>query len=146
MPHLTTGAECTGHAAARLDISHLGTIVQQLFSAGLAPSTKNMYRAGGNHYVKLCERLKLTAFPVTENTLTLFVASLYNDGLSGNTAKIYLIAIGLDDPKHGRDATLGVYDQGIPKVIRRKHSPTPTNNTTDLGETESSLGTGSCSA
>ena len=114
MPRLTTGAECTGHAAARLDISRLDTIVQQMFSAGVVPSTKNTYRAGGNRYVKLCENLKLIAFPVTENTLTLFVASLHNDGLSGNTAKTYLagvrytqIAMGLDDPNTGGMPHLG---------------------------------------
>ena len=110
-------------AAARLDISRLDTIVQQLISAGLAPSTKNTYRAGGNRYVTWCEKLKLTAFLVTENTLTLFVASLYNDGLSGNTAKTYLagvrciqIAMGLDDPNMGGMPRLGYTIRGFRKL------------------------------
>ena len=52
--------------------------------------------------------MKLTVFPVNGNTLTLFFASLYNDGLSDNTDKTYLasihysqIAMGLDDPNMG---------------------------------------------
>ena len=50
----------------------------------------------------------LPVYPAMERTLSLFVASLYRDGLAGSTAKNYLagvrnaqIAMGLDDPNMG---------------------------------------------
>ena len=89
-----------------MDISHLDSVVRQLFSAGLATSTKKTYKTGGDRYVDFCTKAGITAFPVSERALSLFAASLFNDGLSGNTAKTYLagirytqIAMGLPDPK-----------------------------------------------
>ena len=72
-----------GNPAARLDVCYLHTVVQQLFSAGLAESTKSTYRAGSNRYIKLCGEAGLSAYPAMERTLSLFVASLYIDSLAG---------------------------------------------------------------
>ena len=75
-----------GIPAARLDVGYPDTIVQQLFSAGLVESTKSTYTeqevTGTNNCVARAE-----AYPATERTLSLFVASLYKDGLAGSTAK-----------------------------------------------------------
>eukprot|EP00731_Ephydatia_muelleri_P033273 Em0027g21a len=100
------GPAATSFGAPGLDISHLDSVVRQLFSAGLATSTKKTYKTGGDRYVDFCTKAGITAFPVSERALSLFAASLFNDGLSGNTAKTYLagirytqIAMGLPDPK-----------------------------------------------
>ena len=45
---------------------------------------EHIYRAGSNRYKQLCGA---EAYPATERTLSLFVASLYKDGLAGSTAK-----------------------------------------------------------
>ena len=112
-----------GNQAARLDIGYLDTVVQQLFSTGLADSTKNTYRAGSNRYIKLCSKVGLTAHPATERTLSLFVASMYKDGLAGSTAKTYLagvrysqIAMGMDDPDMGSMLRLEYAVKGFRKL------------------------------
>ena len=38
-------------AAAKLDVSILGVVVQQLFSAGLAPASQNNYKSGTNRFL-----------------------------------------------------------------------------------------------
>ena len=112
-----------GNQAARLDIGYLDTVVQQLFSTGLADSTKNTYRAGNNRYIKLCSKVGLTAYPATERTLSLFVASMYKDGLAGSTAKTYLagvrysqITMGMDDPDMGSMLRLEYAVKGFRKL------------------------------
>ena len=126
-----------GNPAARLDIGYLDTVVQQLFSAGLADSTKNTYRAGSNRYIKLCSEVGLTAYPATERTLSLFVASMYKDGLAGSTAKTYLagvrysqIAMGMDDPDMGSMLRLEYAVKGFRKLsggpVRSRLPITPT--------------------
>ena len=80
--------------------------VQDLFSAGIAPSTHKTYRSGSKRFIQFCEQYGISEpFPVNEQVLVYFVASLYRGGLSGGTVKSYLaavrhaqIALGLDDP------------------------------------------------
>ena len=97
-------------AAARLDLTSLDTVVQELFYAGIAPSTWKTYQSGSKRYVSFCNKFKIhTPFPVTEKTLTFLVAYMYKEKLSGGTVKSYLaavrhiqIALGLGDPHMGR--------------------------------------------
>ena len=88
-----------------MDITSLEPVVLQLFSAGIASSTQRVYRTGTNRYVTFCSKFALTPFPVSELKLCYFVAHIFNDGVSGRTAKTYLsgirhsqIALGLGDP------------------------------------------------
>ena len=76
--------------------------VRELFSAGLAASSKS----GSNRYCTFCSSVSVTPFPVSEYVLCLFVAHLYQDGLSSATVKSYLsavryvqIASGFGDPR-----------------------------------------------
>ena len=81
--------------------------VQRLFSAGLAPSTRRNYESGARRYLSFCTQYSvLNPFPVTESTLTQFVAFLFEAQLTGATVKNYLaavrytqIALGLGDPE-----------------------------------------------
>ena len=74
----------------------------------------------------------MLAFPTSENTLCLFVASLYQEGLAGSSAKSYLaavrysqIAMGLGDPKMSEWPRLSYIVRGFKKLTaasRRKES------------------------
>ncbi|KAL5510124.1 hypothetical protein EMCRGX_G005615 [Ephydatia muelleri] len=102
----STGAQSVSPGAPGLDLGRLDAVVRELFSAGLAASTRNSYRSWSKRYVDFCGLKSLNPFPIAERTLSLFLAYLYTKGLSGNTAKTYLagirytqIAMGLADPK-----------------------------------------------
>ncbi len=90
-------------ATTGLDIPNLESIVQQLFSAGIAGSTQLVYRSGTTRYLRFCSQYP---FPVSERSLCYFLVCLFNDGVAGRTAKTYLsgirhsqIALGLGDPR-----------------------------------------------
>ena len=90
----TTGPSgLTGHGAARLDPSQLGALVQELFAAGLAPSTQKSYKSGERRYLQFCATVDQSPYPVSERGLSAFVAFLYQQGLSAATMKSYLAAV-----------------------------------------------------
>ena len=74
--------------ATGLDIEEL-----ELFTAGLAPSTQKVYRAGVARYSQFCKEGRLTPFPVLERMLMLFVGFLHQQGLVAGTAKSDLAAV-----------------------------------------------------
>ena len=81
-------------------------MVQELSAAGVAPSTKKVYGAGGRRYKTFCDQGGLQAYPVSEQGLMLFAAHLFTEKLSHGTIKSYLAAIryeqiclGFGDPK-----------------------------------------------
>jgi len=103
-----------------LDISSLVPTVHELFSAGLAKSTQRTYKSGSKRYVDFCNKYTLTPFPISESTLTYFVAFLYNEGLSAGTVKSYMsaarytqIAMGFGDPDVGGMAQLEFVLKGL---------------------------------
>lgn len=79
--------------SARLDLSSLDSAVQQLFSAGLANSTKKSYQSGANRYIRFCSLFGVTPYPTTEQSLSYFVGYLFQEGLSASTVKGYLSAV-----------------------------------------------------
>ena len=98
----------------------MGTIVQQLFSAGIAQSTRNTYRSGSDRYIRLRAALGITPFP----------ASLYRDGLAGTTAKTYLsgirfaqISLGGKDPDISSMPYLEYVLKGFRKLAAGKSRP-----------------------
>ena len=113
-----------------MDLGGLDAVVRELFSAGLAASTRSSYRSGSKRYVDFCSSKSLSPFPVAERTLSLFLASLYSEGLSGNTAKTYLagirytqIAMGLGDPKISEMQQLEYIIKGFRKLSGGKARP-----------------------
>ena len=111
----------------------MDAVVRELFSAGLAASTRNSYRSGSKRYVDFCVLKSLNSFPVAERTLSLFLAYLYTEGLSGNTAKAYLagirytqIAMGLADPEISEMQQLEYIAKGFRKLAGGK-APVPPN-------------------
>ena len=126
----STGAQSVSPGAPRLDLGCLDAVVRELFSAGLAASTRNSYRSGSKRYVDFCALISLNPFPVAERTLSLFLAYLYTEGLSGNTAKTYLagirytqIAMGLADPKISEMQQLEYITKGFRKLAGGKARP-----------------------
>ena len=115
--------------AAGLDFSNLDTAVQELFSVGLAASTRRTYQSGSECFVQFCRTFAVThPFPVSERTLTYFVAYLYQEKLAASTVKSYMaavrhtqIALGLVDPGMGRMSQL----EYVVKGLKRQTSGRP---------------------
>ena len=99
--------------------------VQELFSAGIAPLTQKTYRSGSKRF---SEQYGISEpFPVNEQVLVYFVASLYRGGLSGGTVKSYLaavrhaqIALGLGDPHSAEMPQLEYVSKGVKKMTAAK--------------------------
>ena len=110
-------------------VPSLGPVVQELFAAGLAVSTRRSYHTGERRYVIFCQTVNLVPFPATEANLIAFVASLYCQRLAAGTVKSYLaavrhaqIAIGLGDPQIGAMPQLEYVLKGLKrKVAGRQH-------------------------
>ena len=122
LPHFPGSSGTSRGAAARLDITCLVPAVQELFSAGIATSTRRTYRSGSSRYLQFCESFNVTPFPVSESGLSFFVAFLYRQGLSGGTVKSYLAAIryvqislGLGDPHTAAMPQLEYVVKGVKK-------------------------------
>ena len=111
-----------------MDLGRLDAVVCELFSAGLAASTRNSYRSGSKRYVEFCSSKGLNSFPVAERTLSLFLAYLYTEGLSGNTAKTYLAGIrytqiAMADPRISEMQQLEYTVKGFRKLSGGKARP-----------------------
>ncbi len=109
---------CWHGASAGLDLLGLGAVIQELFSAGLAPASQRNYQTGSRRYLTFCSLARVTPpFPVTESMLAHFVAWLYSSNLASSTVKNYLAAVHHPDisrhggPSYGNDATVGVCTQ-----------------------------------
>ena len=108
----------------------MGSTLHQLFAAGLATSAKESYQSGSNRYIRFCSLYNLPPFPTCERSLSLFVAYLYQEGLSASTVKGYLsavrysqISLGFGDPKIGEMPQLEYVTKGM-----RKLSSTPSRS------------------
>jgi len=104
----TTAIPCTiasnlfgDSSKARLAIFDLVPLVQELFTAGTAPSTWKVYCTGASRYTKFCEATILIAYPTSENTLMLFVTHLQSEGLDPGTTKSYLAGVRNDQIRAG---------------------------------------------
>lgn len=60
-----------------------------------------MYRSGCDRFLKFCLQASLTPFPVTENTLLLFVGHLHQARLAHGTMKSYLAAVRYEQIRSG---------------------------------------------
>lgn len=114
-----------------MDVSSLEALVQDLFSAGLAPSSQRNYQSGTRRYLKFCtDTLINDPFPTTEPTLTLFVAWLHAQNLSSGTVKNYLaavrhsqISLGLGDPQMGSMPRLEYVVRGMKRKAQTVKQP-----------------------
>ena len=68
-------------------------VLQQFLEVELAPSTRKVYTAGWNRYLKFAHTFSLACLPVTSEKATLFVAFLGTQGLSLSTIESYLSAL-----------------------------------------------------
>ena len=78
---------------ARLVLTALDRSVEQYFSSGLASSTRRVYMAAYNHYLKFCNLYALCTAPASEHLLCRFVTYLTMDKVSGNSVKVYLSVV-----------------------------------------------------
>ena len=89
-----SSSETTGVSPTGLVISQLETQAQRLIDSGLAQSTKKVYSSAIAIYLSFCTRLNLAPVPASENTLTLFVAELFQTK-AYNTVHTYLAGVRL---------------------------------------------------
>ena len=82
------------HGPARLDTANLEATVRELFTAGLAESTRKIYQSGERRYLSFCPTLGESPYLTTERSLARFISHIYNQGLSASTMKGCLAAIG----------------------------------------------------
>ena len=78
---------------ARLDLGAVGSTLQRLLQAGLAPSTQRAYRSGKKKYLAYCQSVGTAPLPTSEEKLMNFVAAMVNQGLKQQTMKGYLSAV-----------------------------------------------------
>ena len=67
--HPTSISGHDSQGAARLDDATLGTTVQRLLQAGLAPATQRSCLAGKRKYLNFCQQTSTPPLPVTERKL-----------------------------------------------------------------------------
>ncbi len=113
----------------------MGTTVQRLFSAGLAPATRRNYGTRERRYLAFCQQFNVTTpFPVTEHVLAAFVAFLFGQKLAAGSVKNYLaavwhaqIALGFVDPHMGSMPQLEYMVRGLKRLAapasRQQHLP-----------------------
>ena len=130
----------SGASTARLDVHSLVPIVQKLFAAGIAPSTRKVYSTGGRRYEDFCTLSKLKPYPTSEKILALFVGYLYMEGLAPGTIKSFLAAVrydqvarGFGNPNIGGMPQLEYVVRGLkrstPVKTRKRASNTPNSST-----------------
>ena len=76
-----------------MDVTQLVPLIQGLFAAGLAESTRKAYQVGGVRYSKFCREAGLTPYLASEEVLLFFIAHLHQEKLAHGTIKSYLAAI-----------------------------------------------------
>lgn len=59
-----------------LGLTDLDKVVHELFSKGIAESTRAVYRSGWHRYTRFCTSINHSPLPLTEYTLCHFAASL----------------------------------------------------------------------
>ena len=99
----TTAAD--GHVTAsapRLDLSQLEANVSVYLEQALAPSTLRTYTSGQHRFLRFCQDADLSPLPLTEQTLSFFVAYLGREGLTHQTIKCYLSALHFMQIKAGQ--------------------------------------------
>ena len=110
-------------ATAGLDFSGLGSLVQELFAAGLAPSTLRTYRSASETYNRFCRENRLNPYPACDSVMCLLVAALYRKGIAGMSVKSYLaaairysqVAVRLGDPQMADWPKLSCVVRGMKK-------------------------------
>ena len=83
----------SNHPATGLDVHNLVPVVQELFAAGIALSTKKVYGIGELRYNKFCTSFDINPYPTSERVLLLFVSHLHQEGLAPGTVKSYLAVV-----------------------------------------------------
>ena len=76
-----------------MGIPELEKSVQRFLEAGLAESSKRVYKAGWHRYLAFCQKFSIPTSPITQEKATLFMAFLGSEGLARSTIESYLAAL-----------------------------------------------------
>ena len=105
MPDSHSANRATHQPTPGLGVSAVDSAVRGFFAQSLAPATRTVYRSATNRYFTFCRQFNFSPLPLTQESVSRFVASLAQSGVSYQTIRIYLsgirftqIASGLPDP------------------------------------------------
>ena len=87
----------------------------EFFAKGLAKSTLKSYQSGIRRYKSFCANLSCLSFPIVEDTLSAFVASLAKEGVSHASMRVYLSALRHHQIEKGQG------DPGISRMVRLEY-------------------------
>ena len=87
----------------------------EFFAKGLAKSTQKSYQSGVRRYRSFCVSSGRSVFPVAEDTLSAFVASLAKEAVSHTSLRVYLSAL-----RHHQIGN-GQGDPGIAQMARLEY-------------------------
>jgi hypothetical protein len=76
-----------------ISVNDLEVTSGMLMEAALKPSTKKTYSCAQRKFLEFCQMYSLKSLPVTEDTLLLYVAYLFECGFKGSSIRVYLAAI-----------------------------------------------------
>jgi site-specific recombinase XerD len=62
-------------------------------AAALKPNTQRTYSSAQTRFINFCSKYNLVVMPVSENTLLLYIAFLFDEGLKGSSIKVYISAV-----------------------------------------------------
>ena len=64
-----------------------------LMAAALKPNTQRTYSSAQTRFINFCSKYNLVVMPVTEDTLLLYIAFLFDEGLKGSSIRVYISAV-----------------------------------------------------
>jgi hypothetical protein len=76
-----------------ISVTDLGATSNMLMDEALKTNTKRTYSSAQTRFLNFCVKFALLPMPVTEETLLLYIAFLFEEGLSGSTIRVYLSAV-----------------------------------------------------
>ena len=121
--------DVAGALQDQLAVAGLESAVSGYAALGIAASTRRAYRSCETQFARFCRQLGLAPMPASEQLLSLFCASLANEGKAYSTTKSYLAGVrhwqvvcGLGDPFAAAHPQLDLVLRGIK---RRQGGPLP---------------------
>ena len=71
----------------------MDSLVQQYYADALAPTTRRVYSTAQSRYLEFCRVYHISPFPLTQESLSRFVAVLASQALTHRSIKVYLSAV-----------------------------------------------------
>ena len=98
-------------------------LVQRYLTSSIAPSTASTYRSAINHYLSFCSQFRVSPLPLSQITVSRFIAHLAHSGVSHPSIRSYLSGLrflqvmrGLPDPELSSSPLISYLLRGIRRL------------------------------